>query len=356
MKKHKKRDSLYQRNGIWYMSFTDENGNFCRKSTQTSNRELAAQRLAKTVRDIYECRHLGKSVAAFYTFEKLTERFMAEHAPKRTLSMQKSYRNSLAHLREFFAGKKLADITPALVLGYQEYRRQQDNSRPGTRNRELAMLSKTFSCAQLWGWFTQNNPCHPITKEKEDNENFGRCLADDDEEQRLLNACGNRLKSQLANMVIFDLNCGIREGAVLKLHWSKIDLFKKTFESFNEKAKRWYTVPMSDTVYNLLLAMSKVRSMSGYVFTNGNDKPYLPRQMYREFKKACKEAGLDAVSSFRFHDLRHTVGSRLGRQGFTALQIGALLDQTQLSTVKRYVNLDTESKRDIVAALERKTA
>ena len=100
----------------------------------------------------------------------------------------------------------------------------------------------------------------------------------------------------------------------------------------------------------MLLRKSKVRSISGFVFTTSNDTPFLARNMYREFQKAVKEAGIEG--SFRFHDLRHTCGTRLGRQGCDIHAIASVLDQSQLKTTMRYVKHDVESKRQILNRLD----
>ena len=43
-------------------------------------------------------------------------------------------------------------------------------------------------------------------------------------------------------------------------------LFRKVFESYNEKTNSWRTVAMNETVYDFMKEKAKVRSMSGYVF------------------------------------------------------------------------------------------
>ncbi|MFZ5996400.1 MAG: tyrosine-type recombinase/integrase [Nitrospirota bacterium] len=51
------------------------------------------------------------------------------------------------------------------------------------------------------------------------------------------------------------------------------------------------------------------------------------------FQKACVDAGLPKM---RFHDLRHTTGSRLARLGCDIHFIAAVLNHSQLSTTRRY--------------------
>ncbi|MDA8157236.1 MAG: site-specific integrase [Actinomycetota bacterium] len=209
------------------------------------------------------------------------------------------------------------------------------------------MLSKAFNLARLWKW-TKENPCQLVKREKEDNE-IGRCLTDE-EEQKLLTACKGFLDGQLYEMVTLALNTGIREGEVLKLRWERIDLFRKTFESYNEKTNSWRAIPMNETVYALLKEKAKVRSMSGYVFTTSQDTPIIARNLLRAWYKAIKLAG---ITGLRFHDLRHTVGTRLGRAGQDIHTIASILGHSQLSTTRRYVKHNTESMRNGLSILDR---
>jgi integrase len=341
---------LYRRKDSqdWWMSFTANDKHY-RRSTETPDKKLAEKIYAKVQTLIAEGKWFEIDEAKKHTFDEMMERFMREHAPTKEPSMQKSYRVSLAHLREFFSGMTLDKIDTDAVLRYGAYRRSQNNSKPGTRNREVAMLSKAFNLARLWKWLKEN-PCQLVKREKEDNE-IGRCLTDE-EEQRLLRACRNYLRGQLAEMVIIALNTGMREGEILKLRWDQIDMKGKVINTINEKTNKPKTVSMNETVYNLLNEKSKVRSMSGYVFTTGNDKMIHVRNMLRAWYKALKEAKIEG--GLRYHDLRHTVGTRLIIEGQDIYAVASVLDHSQLSTAKRYAKHNVESKRKILNVLDKK--
>ena len=357
---------LYRRpdSPIWWMNFSAD-GKQHRRSTGTANKKLAEKVLAKIETQIIEGRWFDVDKAKQYTFKDMMERFMAEHAPTKEPMTQRRYKSMLPHLDSFFSGLTLDKLDTDLVMRYVSYRRGQtcvpgseqcgrclhepgsDNClklrearkcRPGTRNRELAMLSKAFSLARLWRW-VKDNPCQLVPREKEDNDNAGRCLTAE-EENRLLEACKGFLIA---------LNTGIREGEVLKMRWERIDLSSRTFESYNEKTNSWRVVPMNETVCSLLKEKAKVRSMIGYVFTTSAGTPFIARNMLREWYKALKQA---RIGKLRFHDLRHTVGTRLGRAGKDIYAIASVLDHSQLQTTRRYARHNAESLRGLVDALE----
>ncbi len=134
------------------------------------------------------------------------------------------------------------------------------------------------------------------------------------------------------------------------MRWEKIDLPGRTFESYNEKTNSWRTVPMNETVCRLLNGKAKTRSNSEYVFTTSAGTPFIARNMLREWYKALKQA---KIGKLRFHDLRHTVGTRLGRAGKDIYVIASVLDHSQLQTTRRYTRHNAESLRGLVDALDR---
>ena len=71
-------------------------------------------------------------------------------------------------------------------------------------------------------------------------------------------------------------------------------------------------------------------------------------KLQRSFKKACKRA---EITDLRFHDLRHTVGTRLGEEGVPIQTISKLLGHTSTKMTERYVHPEESVKKatDILA-------
>lgn len=336
---YKRKDSPY----FWF-SFIDNSGKQHRKNSGTTDKKLAEKILAKVQTLIVEGKWFDFELGQKHTYDEMMERFFKEHAPTKEHGTQRSYKSMRPHLDAFFGGMRLAQIDSDLVSQYVAHRRAE-GCRPATRNRELAMLSKAFNLGRLWK-MTKENPCQLVKKEKEDNE-IGQLLSDE-QEALLLEKCSGYCGDQLADMVLIALNTGIRSGEVLKLHWSKIDLKKRAFESYNEKTNAWRTCAINSTVYDILFRRSKVRSISGYVFTTSTGTAFERRNVYRFFKQACLLTG---IPSFRFHDLRHSVGRRLTAAGKDIYTVAAMLDHSQLSTAKRYARHSVETLRDASESL-----
>jgi site-specific recombinase XerD len=69
----------------------------------------------------------------------------------------------------------------------------------------------------------------------------------------------------------------------------------------------------------------------------------------RAFIMACKRA---RISNLRFHDLRHTFGSRLIEKGADPVSVKNLLGHANLKTTEIYLHSSIRSMREAVALLE----
>lgn len=340
------RKGLYKRNNSphWWMRFT-ANGKLYRISTETDNLKSAEKIFNKIKTDIAEGKWLEKNKAMEHTFDEMMERFIDEHLPKLEKSTQARYMQHFKYLTKFFTGKTLAQIDTDEILRYFAVRKQCG---PATRNRERNALSKMFNLARLWKW-TKENPCQLIPGEKENNEDIGRELTRE-EETRLLPIAREYLNGQMEEIVIVGIETGMRKGSILRyFFWEKIDLFNRKLQAFNEKTNKWYTIPMTQRVYDLLKTKAKTSDMQGNVFKTSNETHIGQRNLIREWHKALKRAD---IKGFRFHDLRHTCGRRLVDAGVDLWSIAAILDHSQISTTMRYARHSVGSKKNAIEKLD----
>jgi len=135
----------------------------------------------------------------------------------------------------------------------------------------------------------------------------------------------------------------------MTLKWSDIDLSRKVITVCKTKNKDPKVIPMNETVYEIFLKKSKVISLSGYVFATGNGTSVRTRNMLREFYKTLKKAG---ITTFRFHDLRHTFATRLVQAGVDLYSVAKLLGHRDITTTQRYAHHCPESLRHIVNILD----
>ncbi|MCX5804136.1 MAG: tyrosine-type recombinase/integrase, partial [Proteobacteria bacterium] len=317
-----------------------------RESTGTKDKRLAEAIHGKVLTKIVEGKWFGINPAKAYTLDELMEKFMREHAPRREKNTQKSYKVSLNNLTKFFSMMSLSEITPKTISAYME-KRLEEGIKPASINKDFSMLSKAFNLAMKeWEW-TNENPCMKVSKLQENNKRI-RWLTPD-EEKMLLDLAKGYLKGQLLEIILVALYTGMRESEILDLRWEDIDFNQKIIIILKTKNKEPRSIPINQTIYTLLAAKSKIRSISGYVFTTGNGTRIGVGNMLMVFSLVTKNAGIE---NFRFHDLRHTFATRLVQKGVDIYSVAKLLGHKNLATTQRYAHHSTESLRPFVLLMD----
>ena len=331
---------LYKRGKVWHMSFVYK-GRRYRKSTGNADRKLAQRILDKVKGEIAEGKWFEKLPGEDKTFREMMEKFLDEHASRK--ASYKSYQSYVRSLNPFFGNYTLAGITPKVINEYK-LKRRNDGVKPGSINRELATLKKAFNLAlKEWEW-VRENPASKVSLEEENNKR-DRWLTDE-EEERLLGACSPRLRE----LVVFALNTGMRLSEILTLVWKGVDLFRKTITVFRSKNKQLRTIPMNQTVFEMLKKRAKVKSIkTDLVFYNKIHAEIDKRFVSLSFHYTARKA---KVEDFRFHDLRHTFATRLVQSGKDLYKIQRLLGHKTPSMTQRYAHHYPESLRDAVEILD----
>jgi integrase len=273
---------------------------------------------------------------------KLLELTRGDKKPKSSLRDK----CSLKHLSITFDGKMLSEINPLLIEKYKKARKEE-GAEPATINRELGCLRHMFNMAIAWGK-AQNYPFgfgkNKVKFLKEPNGK-DRILSED-EETRLLEAVRLTTKSQhLEPIIITALNTGMRKGEILNLKWLNVDF--KTGHILVEETKNGEIrrVPMNKKLTETLEGGKKVFK-GEYVFSD-NGKPY--GDVKTGWWTALKRAKIEA---FRFHDLRHTFGSRLGMAGVDIRTIQELMGHKDIKMTMRYSHPTPEHKKNAVKVLD----
>ncbi len=95
------------------------------------------------------------------------------------------------------------------------------------------------------------------------------------------------------------------------------------------------TIPLNETVCNLLKRRAQENGMTGYVFPDQDGDMIKADKLKKAFRKAVKESG---IAHFRFHDLRHTFATRLTQAGVDLYKVSKLLGHKDISTSQRYAH------------------
>lgn len=335
---------LYLRDdGKNYWFTITANGRRHQHSTGTDNKRLAEKIYAKALLDVHEGRWF-QNEAKRRTFKELTDRYMQEHsAVNKAQSSQARDVCAFKQLGRAFDGHRLADISPVAISRYKTLRRT-DGAKPATIAKELELLRNALNLAiREWEWLETN----PFTKVKIErpNNKVERWLTDK-EEQKLLSHAPDWLKP----IIVFTLNTGLRRGELVGLKWTDIDIFRKTLTLLKTKNKERRTIPLNNTVLDVLKAKGNVRPISGFVFASEDGTGLNGQHVYRALKRSAEEAG---IAKLRFHDLRHTFATRLVQAGIDLYVVMELLGHKSLTMTMRYAHHYPESLRHGVDVLDR---
>lgn len=252
-------------------------------------------------------------------------------------------------LKKFFEGKRLHEITPLLIENFKSGEREKKSQRgttqsPASVNRKLELLSRILSMAVDYDML-QSNPCRRVRKFQLNNRRE-RYLSVE-EEKRLMSMLFGR-RAYLRPIVILALNTGMRRGEILNLEWWQVDFSNNRLVVTKTKSGKPRHLPMNQIVRETLSELKRVGG-GKYVFESRKKSGSPLQEPKKAFSAALKDAGIE---NFRFHDLRHTAGTRLAEAGVDAFTIKDILGHASIQTSAIYVHATNEGKKRAVAALE----
>jgi integrase len=315
--------------------------------TATFNRLTDAKRWVQdTESAIREGRHFKTAEAKKHTLADLVDRYIKDVLPSKPKQI-KDQGHQLNWWKDRLGSRLLSDVTTALIV---ECRDALGETRsPATVVRYMAALSHAFTIAvNEWQWLEDS----PMRKVKKPKESRGRVrFLDDDERTKLLTACKESSNSWLYTCVILALSSGMRQGELMGLKWSDVNLkdgYLILHETKNGERRR---VPLSGLALALLNEHAKVRRLDSTLLFPSNKDPQKAIDLRKPWETAIKQAG---INDFHWHDLRHCTASYLAMNGASLAEIAEVLGHKTLQMVKRYAHLSDGHVSNVVASMNEK--
>ena len=147
----------------------------------------------------------------------------------------------------------------------------------------------------------------------------------------------------------------MRKSEIVNLKWEQVDLRNKEIEVIKSKSGKKRIIPISEGLYEGMIALWKQNRNSEFVFQYPDPETGEKRHIKyfrRAFENACRRAGIEGLT---FHDLRHTFASRLVRFGVDLITVKDLLGHYSVKTTERYTHSNQEQKRNAVELLNNET-
>lgn len=264
----------------------------------------------------------------------LAKRFDEQHISVRVKPVTaREYRRSLDKLILPKLGQMvITDVTRAQIAKFHHDLRH----RPYQANRCLAILSKMFNLAELWGLRVDgSNPCRLIPKYPEKQRERFLSLAEIKHLGDVLNDMeqeGREMPSAILAIRLL-LYTGCRLNEIMTLQWDFVDLETRTLKLPDSKTGA-KTVFLGRSACELLEKAPRLPD-NPWVITG-----MLPGARLTDlqpfWQRVRARAGLPEV---RIHDLRHTFASTAIAAGHSLPIIGKLLGHTQVQTTARYAHL-----------------
>jgi len=317
----------------WVFDFTQK-GKRYKRVIGSSKREAEEAMAALKVDVIRERYGFGRKKPEVL-FETHADEFLKLYSKQNKRSWTRD-EISLAHLKEFFHGKRLSEITPDLIEKYK-LKRRADGMKPGTVNRERSCLVTCLQKAIEWQRL-EKNPALMVKKFREANAK--ERILTIEEMKRLLDAASPELRPVL----IIALNTGMRRGEILGLRWRDVDFVKGFILIGDSKSGKPRRIPMNAVVFETLHEMNRGQE---FVFENPGTRTAV-KDVKTAFKGACRRA---EIKGLRFHDLRHTAASRMIELGADIVSVKEILGHASIQMTMRYCHPTDESKRRALAKL-----
>ncbi len=337
--------------GVWYVYYVGSDGKTKSKTTRCTIKSDALKFLQTFKTDEHKKRTEIK-IVLLQSFTTDFQTFADGTFSKGTANI---YRASLNKLLSIIGDVPIVSITPQHFDKYKLERSKSPHERdskknvsPVTVNIELRTLRAAFNTALRWGLLKSN----PFSKQKlvpvpESSPIF----FSKDDFQKLLKKI---TEGWLKEIIIFATLTGLRRGEILNLHWSDIDLQRKTITiqsspTFKTKNGKKRIVPLNETA--LYILQSKVnKSLSEFVFTL-NDKPIFADWLSHKFKWYVYECKF-RDDRLHFHSLRHTFASWLVQDGVSIYAVKELLGHSDVKTTQVYSHLRSEQLHKEVNILQ----
>lgn len=218
----------------------------------------------------------------------------------------------------------------------------------GTYN-YLRTLKAMFNKAIEWNHLRSNVFTKvKLPKRQEKNPAF----ITPDELAKILEKIDKQFVRDIAEISFYS---GMRLSEATFLKWKNISININTItigdDSFNTKTRKSRSIPIHPRVKEIIEKLKDRRKnkKEDYLFRKSGNQPFTGSYISKQFKKACREAGID--EAVHYHNLRHSTASLLSQKGVSLYTIQKILGHTTINTTQIYAHLQIDTLRDAVNQL-----
>ena len=302
------------------------------QSSGTANRREAQAVHDRLAHERWQQERLG--VKARHDWQEAAERWLLETEHKA------SHRDDIAKLRwlhPYLGDKRLDEIDRTLIDRIKFDREKLGTA--GTTNRYLALIRAILRRAcNEWEWIDRV-PKFKLFKEAE-----GRVRALTEAEfERLV----RELPPHLADMAVFSVATGLRQGNVKGLEWQYVDLERRHtwIPGSKHKNGKPHAVPLNEVA--LAVLRKQIGKHARWVFTFRGEP--VANVNTKAWTAALERAGIE---DFRWHDLRHTFATWHRKAGTPTFELQRLGGWKTVAMAERYAHVAPEALQEAAGRLD----
>jgi integrase len=251
------------------------------------------------------------------------------------------------HLVPFFVGRSLETIDPPMIRAFIGAK-ASEGLRPKSIRNYVSVLHLTFEFAIENEW-ASSNPCSRVEMPDLQEDPDIHFLVPEEIEALVRGVPDDVLGPVESALYLAAAMTGLRQGELIALRWRDVD-----FPTARIRVRRTYgrgeygrpktkasgrSVPMSNRVGAALDSLSQASHWTtddDLVFAHPlTGRPLDRSKVTKRFKQALDRAGVRRV---RFHDLRHTFGTRMAAAGVPMRTIQHWMGHARASTTEIYAD------------------
>jgi integrase len=356
--------SLFKRGDVWWYQFYHR-GRRYRDSTGTSSKSLAADIHRKVRREV-EASAFGIQPQRRATLVSVAaDEWVAAKTPTWSTKTLSASSLDVRRIKHHLGRMLVTDVTADDVTEYIAKRKVEGAAEKTVRN-EIGSLRSILKRHKVWAAVKDDGLRLPSIQ----THDIGMALTTEQEEA-LLHACAASRSRSLVVAVTIALSTGMRHDEIRLLTWQQVDFGNLAVRVGRSKtehgAGRW--VPLNQRAVATLRRWADgfpERRPAHYIFPTEHvgfagdaEVPQIcstdPTKPITSWKVAWTTAREKAGVHCRFHDLRHTVVTRLLERGQPLAVVADIMGwspATASRMARRYSHIGNSARREAMAVLD----
>ena len=354
--------SVYRRGKTWWFSFVFC-GQYIQESAKTKSKTVAKEAEKNRRRELEEGYNNitpEDRNRRILTLAKAAEEYQELYKTRNSANASSYSEYCIKHLTEHLGSKMLIEITDNSVIAYQQAR-LKEKAAGKTINEEVGELFRIMGDA---GEAIRLRLKRAKKLKLAEREDVGRALTPDEEKSVLAQARASA-SPHIYVAVVIALNTGLRDSEIRHMQWRQIDFFKQLLTVGKSKTAEGTgrTIPLNS---ELLKALAQHQAWyeknvgkpigDNFVFPQGQHRRLEVTKPVTSFKTAWNRVRREAKVSARFHDLRHTLITKLAESGAGDETVMGIAGHVSRRMLSRYAHIRTEAKRKALESIVRAEA